>query len=127
MKAAFRTVQSALSLVMVRAEFAAVELSLARAQAMRWVILALGASILALLGLMALSAFLAAMLWDRFGWIPVGVLGLLYLLGAAWLLWRVWRDIATAPPLLAETFSELARDRQAVFGGAPERRSEPDA
>jgi uncharacterized membrane protein YqjE len=126
MKAAIRAVQSALSLVLVRAEFAAVEFSLARAQAMRWVIMALGASVLALLGLMALSAFLAALLWDRYGWMPVGVLGLLYSLGAAWLLWRVWRDISTAPPVLAETFAELARDREAVFGPGADAGETPD-
>jgi uncharacterized membrane protein YqjE len=116
MKAAVRVFQSALSLALARAEFAAVELSLARSQAMRWVLLALGASVLALLGLIALSAFVVALLWDRYGWWPVGLLGLLYCAGAAWLAWRVLSDIANAPPLLAETFAELARDRAAVFG-----------
>lgn len=124
MKAAVRVLHSALSLVLVRGEFAAVELSLARAQVMRWVLIALGASILALLGLFALSAFVVALIWDRFGWLPILALGLLYCLGAAGLLWWVLNDIARAPPLLSQTFAELARDRTAVFG--PDKANEVD-
>ncbi len=126
MKAAIRAFQSALSLVLVRAEFAAVELSLARAQAMRWLLLSLAACVLALLGLVALSGFLVALLWDRYGWVPLGVLGLLYSLGAGWLAGRVWRDINGAAPLLSETFAELARDRAAVFGADTAGRDERD-
>jgi uncharacterized membrane protein YqjE len=113
-----RALQSALSLLLARAEFAAVELSLARAQLVRWLLLALGASVLAMLGLIALSATLALLLWERLGWITVGVLAVVYCAGAAALVLRVLREAANASPLLEQTFVELAKDRAAVFGPA---------
>jgi uncharacterized membrane protein YqjE len=111
-----RAFQSLLSLVLTRAEFATVELSLARAQFVRWLLLALGASVFAVLGLIALSATIAVALWDRYGWVPVGVLAAVYCLAAALLVLRILDEVAKAPPLLGETFAELAKDRQAVFG-----------
>jgi uncharacterized membrane protein YqjE len=116
-----RTFQSGLSLLLTRAEFASVELSLVRAQFMRWLLLALGASVLAMLGLIALSALIALLLWDRFGWIPLGLLGLGYCLGAALLVLRIQSEVANAPPLLSETFVELAKDRAALFDSATSR------
>jgi uncharacterized membrane protein YqjE len=118
MQALLLAFRSALSLLLTRAEFANVELSLARAQVMRWLLLALGASVLAMLGLMALSAMIALMLWDRFGWISLGVLAIVYSGAGALLVLHILNEVAKAPPLLAQTFDELAKDREAVFGSA---------
>lgn len=121
-----RVFQSALSLLLARAEFAGVELSLARAQLMRWIAFALAASALAMLGLIGLSAVLVLALWDRYGWVPLGVLTALYCLGAAWLGWRVLDEVASTPPLLSQTFDELAKDRIAVFGAPAATRDGAD-
>jgi uncharacterized membrane protein YqjE len=111
-----RAAHSALALLVTRAEFASVELSLAREQAMRWLLMALTASVLAMLGLIALSAALVVALWDRFGWYAVAALALLYCASAAVLVARLLYEVAHAPPLLAQTFAELAQDRAALQG-----------
>lgn len=115
MDALLRLLRSALGLALTRAEFASVELSLARAQLMRWLLLALAAAVLGMLGLIALSALIVLVFWDRYGWVPVGLLAILYVGAAGWLLLRVLEEVAVAPPLLEQTFAELARDREAVL------------
>ncbi len=109
---------SVLALLLTRAEFASVELSLARAQILRWLLSALVACVLAMLGLIALSAMIVAALWERLGWYSVALLAVLYCASAALLVARLLREAATLPPLLAETFAELAKDRDAIFGAS---------
>jgi uncharacterized membrane protein YqjE len=116
MQALVHAFRSALSLLLTRAEFASVELSIARAQVMRWLLLGLGASVLAMLGLVALSAMVTVVLWDRLGWVSLGLLAAVYCLAAVLLVLRIANEVANAPPLLSETFVELAKDREAVFG-----------
>jgi uncharacterized membrane protein YqjE len=118
MESLSRLLRSALALLLTRAEFASVELSLARAQLMRWLLFALVAAVFAMLGLIAASAFIVFVLWDRFGWVPVGALAVLYGGAALWLVLRVVQEIGAAPPLLEQTFAELARDRDAIFSTA---------
>ena len=115
------------SLLLTRAEFASVELSLALARLMRWLLLALGAAVLGLLGLFGASAFLVLALQERFGPWPLAVLALLYGGAAVWLVWRVVREITAAPPLLEQTFLELARDRDALFAKGAASGATPDA
>jgi uncharacterized membrane protein YqjE len=116
MDALVRALASAVALLLTRAEFASVELSIARAQAMRWLLMALGACVLAMLGLIALSAVIALSLWERFGWMPAAVLAVAYCAGAALLVGRLLQELGSAPPLLSQTFAELAKDRDALFG-----------
>lgn len=116
MDALRRVASSALALLLTRAEFAGVELSLAREQALRWLLAALGASVLAMLSLITLSATIVIVLWDRFGWYSAAMLALLYCGAAALLVIRLLHELATSPPLFAETFAELAKDRDALCG-----------
>lgn len=104
------------SLLLSRAEFATLELAQARAQLMRWLLLALVATMLALLALVAASTLLVFALWERFGWITLLAVGVAHALGAVLVLRRLDREIAAAPPLLAQTLQEVARDRDALFG-----------
>ena len=105
---------SALALALTRAEFAAAELALARAQLMRWLGLSLVVAMLAGLALVSLSALAVVALWSSLGWITLLALALLYGL-AGWLVLRgLQRELREAAPLLSETLAELSRDRDAL-------------
>lgn len=119
-----RLVGSAWGLALTRAEFASVELSLARAQLLRWIALTLLATLLALLALLALSALVVLVLWERLGVGSVGLLVVVYA-AAALLVWRrVQRELGDAPPLLAGTVAELRQDRDALWPEPADRGGE---
>jgi uncharacterized membrane protein YqjE len=109
---------SSLNLLLTRAQFASVELAQARAQLMRWFGLALAGAVLALLALMAVSALLVIVLWERAGAATLLALALLYALAGYLVVRRMQREVHDAPPLLAETLAELAKDRDAILGRA---------
>lgn len=109
---------ASVNLLLSRAEFASVELAQARAQLMRWLLLALGALLLALLGLLAATALFVALLWPVLGWVSLLLPAIVYLLGAVWVFLRLQREIEGAPPLLSDTLQELAKDRDAFRGQA---------
>jgi uncharacterized membrane protein YqjE len=125
MNVLLRAANSAFALLLTRAEFASVELSLARERLLGWLLAALAAGVLAVLGLIALSATIVIALWDRFGWYTAAALAILYGGATALLVGRLLHALATAPPLLAQTFAELAKDRDALRGGFV-RRSDED-
>ncbi len=110
-----RLVRTAAGLLSARAEFASVELALARAQLMRWLLLSLLALLLGLLGLMCVTAFVALALWPVLGGAALLLPGLAYVAGGWWVVRRLMRDVDTAPPLLQETLQELAQDREALL------------
>ncbi len=114
-----RAAESLLALVLARAEFASVELSLALQKALRWLLAALAACALGMLALIAISATLVVALWGRLGWYTVALLAILYSLGTAAIVWRLLRVAMDAPPLLAQTFEELAKDRAALAAREP--------
>lgn len=101
-------------LLVTRAEFAALELAQARAQVVSWLALALAASVLAMLFLMALTAAIVLALWPLWGWTTLVPVALVFLLGALVLAQRLRREVREAPPLLAETLGELSKDREAL-------------
>lgn len=107
---------ASLALLLSRAEFASVELAQARAQLVRWFVLALAGALLALLAVVAASAWLVVALWERAGWITLIVLAASFAAAAWWVLARLQREVADAPPLLAQTLQELAKDRDALAG-----------
>ncbi|MGE5337837.1 MAG: phage holin family protein [Gemmatimonadota bacterium] len=124
--AARRLSASTVNLLLTRAQFASVELAQSRAQLMRWVGLALIGAVLALLALMALSAFLLIVFWDAAGPWSLLVLTVLYAVVGFLVVRRLQRELHYAPPLLSETLAELAQDRDAILGraaGADETRS----
>lgn len=104
------------ALLLTRAEFASVELAQARAQAVRWLGLALAASALAMLALAAATAAAVALLWPYAGWASLLLFAIGYAGAAAALFVRVRREVRDAPPLLAQTLQELARDRESLVG-----------
>lgn len=110
-----------LALLVSRAEFASVELAQARAQLLRWFVLALAGALLAVLAAVAASAWLVVVLWERAGWITLAALAAAFAAAAAWVLLRLRREVGDAPPLLAQTLQELAKDRDALArpGTAP--------
>jgi uncharacterized membrane protein YqjE len=116
LEAVRRLSASSLNLLLTRAQFASVELAQSRAQLMRWLGLALGGAVLALLALIAGSAVLVILLWERAG--PLTLLGLtvVYAAVAYAVVRRLQNEMHEAPPLLAETLAELAKDRDALVG-----------
>ncbi len=112
---------AAFGLLLTRAESATIELGQARALALRWFALALAAGLLALLALTAASAALTLALWPWLGWITPLALAAIYAAAAWRLAAQVRREVERAPPLLAETLQELAKDRDALFGAGDRR------
>lgn len=109
-----RLVRAGAALLVARAEFASVELALARAQLMRWLLLALLALLLGLLGLLSLTALVTLLLWPALGWGALLLPAIVYGGAGAWVVRRLTHEVATAPPLLHETLQELMRDRDAL-------------
>jgi uncharacterized membrane protein YqjE len=114
-----RIAAAASSLLLARAEFAAGELTLAGARAVRWLVSVVLASALMMLALIALSATVVLALWERLGWYSLGILTLVYAGVAYWIVIRLLREIRASPPPLVQTFAELAKDREALFGREP--------
>lgn len=109
---------ASLNLLLTRAQFASVELAQSRAQLMRWLGFALIAAVFALLALIAASALAVIVLWERAGALTLLVLALLYAAVGVAVVRRLQRETREAPPLLAETLGELAKDRDAILGGS---------
>ncbi|MEW5882266.1 MAG: phage holin family protein [Pseudomonadota bacterium] len=107
---------ASLALLLSRAEFASVELAQARAQLVRWLVLALAGALLALLAAAAASAWLVLALWERAGALTLVALAVSFAAAAWWVLARLQREVRQAPPLLAQTLQELAKDRDALAG-----------
>jgi uncharacterized membrane protein YqjE len=116
-----RAGESLLALALVRAEFASVELTIAAQAGLRWLLVALASCVIAMLGLIALSATLVIALWERLGWYSLAALAFLYcattVLLVAWLL----RSLAAARPLLSDTLAEIAKDGAAIRSSAAVR------
>jgi uncharacterized membrane protein YqjE len=110
---------SAISLLATRGELAALELGETRDRALRWAALGVVAAVLLLAALMTLSLWVAAVFWDGPRALALGVLTAAYALAAVVAARVVRREIAAAPPLLAQTRAELQKDRE-VLRGRPE-------
>lgn len=104
------------TLFATRGELAALELADARDRAMRWLGLGMVAAVLLLAALMTLSLWVAAIFWDGpRGW-ALGLLALAYVIAGFVAVSVVRREVAAAPPLLAQTRAELEKDRDALRG-----------
>jgi uncharacterized membrane protein YqjE len=111
-----RTASAASALLLARAEFAAVELTQTGVDALRWLLWALAATALMALTLIAATAAIVLALWDRLGWVSLGLLTLAYAFATVYLLVRLRRQLHARRPLLAQTLAELSKDRNALFG-----------
>jgi uncharacterized membrane protein YqjE len=125
MGAMSRVARAASTLMLTRARFAAVELTQTGADALRWLLWALGATALLVLTLMVATAAIVVALWPWLGWLSLAFLTLAYAAVTGYLGYRLWRALHARPPLLAQTMAELAKDREALFGhsadAGPER------
>ena len=121
-----RAVRAASSLLLTQIQFAAVELTQSGADALRWVLWALGATALLALTLIVVTAAIVLALWDRLGWYSLGLLGLVYAIVTGYLVYQLWRALHARPPLLAQTLAELAKDREALFSGKPDQGPEQE-
>jgi uncharacterized membrane protein YqjE len=110
-----RAASAASSLLLARAEFAAVELTQTGVDALRWLLWALVATALMALTLIAGTAAIVLALWDRLAWMSLGLLTLTYAIVTAYLLVRLRRQLRARRPLLAQTLAELSKDRDALF------------
>jgi uncharacterized membrane protein YqjE len=114
-------------LLLSRAEFASLELAEARVQLLRWLALALLATSLLVLALIAASALFVVLLWPLLDWVALLLVVLAYALGALVLGLRLRREVAQAPPPLAETLRQLAQDREAFARRGEAPSAEPAA
>jgi uncharacterized membrane protein YqjE len=120
-----RAARAASSLLLARAEFAAVELTQTGADALRWLLWALAATSMLALTLIAATATIVLALWDWLGWISLGLLTLAYAIVTAYLFVRLRRELRSRRPLLAQTLAELSKDREALFGRGADAGPEP--
>jgi uncharacterized membrane protein YqjE len=104
----------ALALLATRGELAALELQDARDRVIRWALLALVAAAMLLAALLTFSLWVAAMFWDGPRGIALAVVVVVYGVAAFALMRTIRREAAVAPPLLAQTRAELAKDRAAL-------------
>jgi len=111
-----RAARAASSLLLARAEFAAVELTQTGADALRWLAWALAATALLVLTLIVATVTIVLALWDRLGWLSLGLLTLVYAAVTAYLIVRLRHALSAHRPLLAQTLAELSKDREALFG-----------
>lgn len=115
-----RAASAASSLLLARAEFAAVELTQTAVDALRWLLWALVATALMALTLIAATATVVLALWDWLRWWSLGLLTLTYAIATAYLLVRLRRQLRARRPLLAQTLAELSKDRDALFARDPD-------
>jgi len=120
-----RAAKAASSLALARAEFAALELTQTGAEALRWLLWALAATAVGTLALLTLTVTIVLVLWDRFGWLTMAFLSLLYAGTTGYLIHRLWRALQTRPPLLQQTLSELVKDREALFRAGHDASPDP--
>ena len=115
-----RAARAASSLLLARAEFAAVELTQTGADALRWLAWALAATALLVLTMIVATVTVVLAVWDRLGWLSLALLTLVYAAVTGYLIVRLRRALQSHRPLLAQTLAELSKDREALFGhGAP--------
>lgn len=110
------------ALLGTRASYALLELEDARDALLRVLMFgaaALGAAALALVGL---SALLVVVFWDALGWAILLILSIGYGVLAWLLLQRARRILDEGRVGLPVTLAELRKDREALFGAAPEDR-----
>lgn len=120
-----RAARAASSLLLARAEFAAVELTQIGAEALQWLLWALAATALLVVTLIVATVTIVLAVWDRLGWFSLGVLTLVYATVTAYLIVRLHRALRNRRPLLAQTLAELSKDREALLGHSAETGSEP--
>jgi len=109
-----RAAQALLDLGLARAEFASLELTLAARSALRWIAVALLASVLGMLGLLALCATMVLALWERYSWYPLAAMAVLFCGATILLLAWAAHSISRVPPLLGQTIAELGKDSAAL-------------
>jgi uncharacterized membrane protein YqjE len=107
-------IAQSLTLLLTRSELAALELQETRERWIRWAALGLVAVVLLLAALLTLSLWVAAVFWDGPRGVALGLLALGYGAVGVALGLLVRREVASSPPLLAQTRFELEKDREAL-------------
>jgi uncharacterized membrane protein YqjE len=105
-----------IELLATRGQLAAIELEETRDRALRWAVLGVVSAVLILAALMTLSLWVAALFWDGPRALALGVLTAGYAVAGFMTVRVIRREIATAPPLLAQTRAELKKDRETLRG-----------
>jgi len=109
------------SLLLLRADLAAEEMSVSVRQWLGWLGMALAAFALLLAALIAASAWLTLLLWDRLGALTPAALALVFALGGALLLRTLASAAAASPAMLSQTRSALREDYEALSGALATR------
>jgi uncharacterized membrane protein YqjE len=107
-----------LVLLATRGELAALELAEGRDRLLRALAAGAVAGALLLAALMTVSLWVAAVFWDGPRGLALGLLAAAYLVAGFALVQRVRRELAAAPPLLADTLAELRKDGELLAARA---------
>lgn len=113
------------TLLLLRADLAAEELSLARAQVLGWLLAALAGVMLLEVALIAFGGWLTVVLWDRFGAGTLGVLALVLAVSAGLMLRWLMHAARTAEALLVRTRSALHDDYEVLASTVASGRAGP--
>jgi len=105
---------SSLGVLQTRLALAGLELEEEIQRLVGLLVLAMGATVFASLGLMVLTLLVVATFWETDRVAVCAALTLIYLGMAAFLGWRIRRALVTRPPVLAATLEELGKDRAAL-------------
>ncbi len=101
---------SLIGLLQNRLELASLELDEARENLVLTLVAALAAALLLAGAVIALSAWIAVVLWPVLGHAVLGWIALVYALAGGGLVAWLRRRLKRAPPLLGDTLAELRRD-----------------
>ena len=105
---------TALGALHTRLSLAGIEIEEEIQRLVGMLVLSVAALLLAALGILLFSLLMVVLFWDSYRVSAIVAMGALYVVVAALLGLRVRQMLASRPPLLAATLSELERDRDAL-------------
>ncbi|MBA3056575.1 MAG: phage holin family protein [Gammaproteobacteria bacterium] len=118
-----RLLGTLLEIAQVRLELLGTELELEKRRLFDALLLGLVALLMAGVGLVLLCGFIILLFWDGYRLAAVGVMMLLVLLTAAWLVRAAGRRLQTPNGIFEASLAELQRDRAGLQpGGLHEQR-----
>lgn len=116
LEAVARLGSSLFGMLQNRVELASIEIAEARERLVLTLVASFAAVLLLGGAVVALSAWIAALLWPTLGAAVLGWIALVYGAAGAGLLVWLRGKLRTAPPLLAETLAELRTDAALLRG-----------
>jgi uncharacterized membrane protein YqjE len=119
LEAVARVGSSLFGMLQNRLELASLEIGEARERLVFTIVVSFAAVLLLGGAVVALTAWIAAVLWSTLGPAVLGGIALVYGAAGAGLLWWLRGKLRNDPPLLADTLAELRTDAAMMRGDPP--------